>query len=135
MPSANRITLLRDADGDGVAETRPTTVSVPAEADDTRVDQRTDDVPAPAAPSAKTQAIAVLDEAALADMLAKLEAAEPGRRVRVGLGIECKADLIVGVLASRQVVVILIEVAGIVSEFACGDADRCRPRTVPRPIG
>lgn len=61
---------------DGVAETQPTTVSVPAEADDTRVDRRTDDVPAPAAPSAKTQAIAVLDEAALADMLAKLEAAE-----------------------------------------------------------
>ncbi|WP_293003392.1 DNA polymerase I [Nevskia sp.] len=61
---------------DGVAETQPTTVSVPVEADDTRVDQRTDDVPAPAAPSAKTQAIAVLDEATLADMLAKLEAAE-----------------------------------------------------------
>lgn len=61
---------------DGVAEPQPTTVSVPVEADDTRVDQRTDDVQAPAAPSAKTQAIAVLDEAALADMLAKLEAAE-----------------------------------------------------------
>ena len=61
---------------DGVAETQPTTVSVPVEADDTRVDQRTDDVPVPAALSAKTQAIAVLDEAALADMLAKLEAAE-----------------------------------------------------------
>lgn len=60
----------------GVAETQPTTVSVPVEADDTRVDQRTDDVPVPAALSAKTQAIAVLDEAALADMLAKLEAAE-----------------------------------------------------------
>ncbi|MBA4285330.1 MAG: DNA polymerase I, partial [Xanthomonadaceae bacterium] len=60
---------------DGTTEIKPAAKAAPVVTDEeAQAVQQTDDVPAPAA-SAPTQAVAVLDDEALADMVAKLEAA------------------------------------------------------------